>query len=103
MKKSMLKQQPPNDWGSQDERKGLHQYARFYYMRLARLIVTFFYIGNAKIAPGSIASIATSLLFYLYAKYIIYYFFIIIILATIFIAFFCIKIYAEFRLALIMP
>ena len=64
-------------------------------MRLAKLIVTFFYIGHAKIAPGSIASLATSLLFYLFAKYLIYHFFIIIILATIFIAFFCISIYTH--------
>ena len=64
-------------------------------MRLAKLIVTFFYIGHAKIAPGSIASLATSLLFYLFAKYLIYHFFIIIILATIFIAFFCIRIYTD--------
>ena len=64
-------------------------------MRLVRLIVTFFYIGHAKIAPGSIASLVTCLLFYLFAKYLIYHFFIIIILATIFIAFFCIRIYAD--------
>ena len=64
-------------------------------MRLVKLIVTFFYIGHAKIAPGSIASLATSLLFYLFAKYLIYHFFIIIILATIFIAFFCISIYTN--------
>ena len=64
-------------------------------MRLTKLIVTFFYIGHAKIAPGSIASLATSLLFYLFAKYLIYHFFIIIILATIFIAFFCISIYTN--------
>ena len=64
-------------------------------MKLAKLIVTFFYIGHAKIAPGSIASLATSLLFYLFAKYLNYHFFIIIILATIFIAFFCISIYTN--------
>ena len=64
-------------------------------MRLAKLIVTFFYIGHAKIAPGSIASLATSLLFYLFAKYLIYHFFIIIILATIFLAFFSISIYTN--------
>ena len=64
-------------------------------MRLAKLIVTFFYIGHAKIAPGSIASLATSLLFYLFAKYLSYHFFIIIILATIFIAFLSISIYTD--------
>ena len=62
-------------------------------MRLTKLIVTFFFIGHTKIAPGSIASLVTSLLFYLYAKYLIYHFFIIIILVTTFIAFFSISIY----------
>ena len=62
-------------------------------MRLTKLIVTFFYIGHAKIAPGSIASLVTSLLFYLFAKYLIYHFFIIIILVATVIAFFSISIY----------
>ena len=62
-------------------------------MRLTKLIVTFFYIGHAKIAPGSIASLVTSFLFYLFAKYLIYHFFIIIILVTTFIAFFSVRIY----------
>ena len=62
-------------------------------MRLTKLIVTFFFIGHTKIAPGSIASLVTSLLFYLYAKYLIYHFFIIIILVTTFVAFFSISIY----------
>ena len=50
-------------------------------MKLARLIVTFFYIGNAKIAPGSIASLITTLIFYLFAKHVISYLFIVIILS----------------------
>tara|TARA_B100000927_G_C16130807_1_gene335182 strand:- start:51 stop:515 length:465 start_codon:yes stop_codon:yes gene_type:complete len=62
-------------------------------MRLARLIVTFFYIGNAKIAPGSIASLVTTLIFYLFAKHLISYLFIIIILITTFLAFFAISVY----------
>ncbi len=62
-------------------------------MRLTKLIVTFFYIGHANIAPGSIASLVTILLFYLFAKYLIYHFFIIIILITTLIAFFSISIY----------
>ena len=62
-------------------------------MRLARLIVTFFYIGNAKIAPGSIASLVTTLIFYLFAKHLISYLFIIIILMTTILAFFAIGIY----------
>ena len=62
-------------------------------MRLARLIVTFFYIGNSKIAPGSIASLVTILIFYLFAKHLISYIFIIIILITIILAFFAVSVY----------
>ena len=62
-------------------------------MRLTKLIVTFFFIGNAKIAPGTIASLVTSLLFYLFAKNFIYHIFIIVILVTTLIAFFSISIY----------
>ena len=62
-------------------------------MRLARLIVTFFYIGNAKIAPGSIASLVTTLIFYLFAKYLISYLFIIIIFMTTILAFFAVSVY----------
>ena len=62
-------------------------------MRLARLIVTFFYIGHAKIAPGSIASLVTTMIFYLFAKHLISYLFIIIILITTFFAFFAISVY----------
>ena len=36
-------------------------------MKLSKLIVTFFFIGQAKIAPGSIASLFTTLLFYMFA------------------------------------
>ena len=62
-------------------------------MRLARLIVTFFYIGNAKIAPGSIASLVTTLIFYFFAKHLISYLFMIIILITSILAFFAVSIY----------
>ena len=62
-------------------------------MRLTKLIVTFFFIGHAKIAPGTIASLVTSLLFYLFAKNFIYHIFIIVILVTTLIAFFSISIY----------
>ena len=62
-------------------------------MRLARLIVTFFYIGNAKIAPGSVASLVTTLIFYIFAKHLNSFFFIIIILMTTILAFFAIGIY----------
>ena len=62
-------------------------------MRLARLIVTFFYIGNTKVAPGTIASLVTTLIFYFFAKYLIFYLFIIIIFITIILAFFAVSIY----------
>ncbi len=62
-------------------------------MRLVRLIVTFFYIGHAKIAPGSIASLVTTLIFYFFAKHLISYLFIIIILITFILAFFAVSIY----------
>ena len=62
-------------------------------MSLTKLIVTFFFIGHAKIAPGTIASLVTSLLFYLFAKNFIYHIFIIVILVTTLIAFFSISIY----------
>ena len=62
-------------------------------MRLARLIVTFFYIGHAKIAPGSIASLVTTLIFYFFAKHLISYLFIIIILMTTIVAFFAVNVY----------
>jgi len=62
-------------------------------MRLARLIVTFFYIGHAKIAPGSIASLVTTLIFYLLAKHLTFYLLIIINLLTIVLAFFAVSIY----------
>ncbi len=64
-------------------------------MRLARLIVTFFYIGQAKIAPGSIASLVTTLIFYLFARHLISYLFIIIIFITTILAFFAVGIYTH--------
>ena len=62
-------------------------------MRLVRFIVTFFYIGHAKIAPGSIASLVTTLIFYFFSKHLISYLFIIIILITSILAFFAVSIY----------
>ncbi len=64
-------------------------------MRLVRFIVTFFYIGHAKIAPGSIASLVTTLIFYFFAKHLISYLFIIIILITSILAFFAVSIYTS--------
>ena len=62
-------------------------------MRLVRLIVTFFYIGHAKIAPGSIASLVTTLIFYLFAKHLISYLFILFILIITILAFFAVSVY----------
>ena len=64
-------------------------------MRLARLIVTFFFIGHAKIAPGSIASLVTTLIFYLLAKNLIPYLFLIIIFITTVLAFFAVETYTN--------
>ena len=38
-------------------------------MNIFKLIVTFFFIGNVRIAPGTIASFATVIIFYAFAKY----------------------------------
>ena len=62
-------------------------------MRLIRLIVTFFSLGNAKIAPGTIASLATVMLFYAFARHVNVFSFILIILATTILAFVTIRIY----------
>mgnify|MGYP001257224777 CR=1 FL=1 len=62
-------------------------------MRLIRLIVTFFSLGNAKIAPGTIASLATVMLFYAFARHVNVFSFILIILATILLAFVTVRVY----------
>ncbi len=62
-------------------------------MRLAKLIVTFFYIGHAKIAPGSIASIVTTVIFYLFARHLTFHLFVIIIFLTTIAAFFAVSVY----------
>ena len=64
-------------------------------MRLVRLVVTCFYIGHVNIAPGSIASLVTTLIFYLFAKHLIPYLFIIIILITSILAFFAVSVYTH--------
>ncbi len=38
-------------------------------MNLFKLIVTFFFVGNVRIAPGTIASFATVIIFYAFAQY----------------------------------
>ena len=62
-------------------------------MKLSRLIVTFFSIGHAKIAPGSIASLTTVVLFYFFAMHLNVFSFILIILITTVLAFVAVRIY----------
>ena len=64
-------------------------------MKLSRLIVTFFYIGNAKLASGTIASMATVVLFYFFAIYLNIFSFILIILTTTALAFVTVRIYTN--------
>ena len=64
-------------------------------MKLAKLIVTFFFIGRAKLAPGSIASLVTTLLFYFFSKYLFFYSFLVIIFFITLVAFFSISIYTN--------
>ena len=62
-------------------------------MRLVKLIVTFFFIGDSKKAPGSIASFATVLLFYFFASHLEVFLFIVIISAITIVSFFAIGSY----------
>jgi phosphatidylglycerophosphatase A len=62
-------------------------------MKLIKLIVTFFSIGNAEIAPGTIASLATVVLFYVFAMHLSVFSFILIILTIIVLAFVTVRIY----------
>ena len=64
-------------------------------MKLSRLIVTFFSIGNAKRAPGTIASLVTVVLFYVFAIYLNTFSFILIILITTALAFVTVRIYTN--------
>ena len=64
-------------------------------MKLAELIVTFFFIGQAKIAPGSIASLFTTLVFYMFAMNLDFIIFVIIILVTTILSFFAIHLYTD--------
>ena len=61
-------------------------------MKLAKLIVTFFY-RQAKIAPGSIASLLTTILFYMFAMKLDYIILVIIIFVTTILSFFAIHVY----------
>ena len=62
-------------------------------MKLIRLIVTFLYIGNAKIAPGTIASLATVVLFYVFEMHLGVFSFILIIMGTTLLAFVTVRVY----------
>ena len=64
-------------------------------MRLTKLIVTFFYLGYSKIAPGSIASLVTTLIFYFFAKYLFFSLLIMIILVTTVLSFFAVGVYTS--------
>ena len=62
-------------------------------MTLVKLIVTFFFIGDSKKAPGSIASFATVLLFYFFASHLNIFLFIVIISAITMASFFAVRSY----------
>ena len=62
-------------------------------MRLVKLIVTFFFIGDIKKAPGSIASFATVLLFYFFASHLDVFLFLVIISAITIVSFFAVRSY----------
>ena len=62
-------------------------------MTLVKLIVTFFFIGDSKKAPGSIASFATVLLFYFFASHLEVFLFIVIISAITMVSFFAVRSY----------
>ena len=62
-------------------------------MRLVKLIVTFFFIGDSKKAPGSIASFATVLLFYFFASHLDIFLFMVIISAITMASFFAVRSY----------
>ena len=62
-------------------------------MKLAKLIATLFFVGQAKIAPGSIASLLTTILFYMFAMKLDYIILVIIIFVTTILSFFAIHLY----------
>ena len=67
-------------------------------MKLAKLIATLFFVGKAKIAPGSIASLLTTIVFYMFAMKLDYIILVIIIFVTIILSFFAIHVYTtDFR------
>ena len=62
-------------------------------MKLAKLIATLFFVGQAKIAPGSIASLLTTIVFYIFAMKLDYMMLVIIIFVTTILSFFAIHVY----------
>ena len=62
-------------------------------MKLAKFIATLFFVGRAKIAPGSIASLLTTIVFYIFAMKLDYVILIIIIFVTTILSFFAIHVY----------
>ena len=62
-------------------------------MKLAKLIATLFFVGQDKIAPGSIASLLTNIVFYMFAMKLDYIILIIIIFVTTILSFFAIHVY----------
>ena len=64
-------------------------------MNSLKLIVTFFFIGNVKIAPGTIASFATVMIFYAFSKYFYVFTFMLIISATTLLSFIAISYYTS--------
>ena len=62
-------------------------------MNLYKLIVTFFFIGNVRIAPGTIASFATVMIFYAFSKHFNIFSFMLIISAITLLSFVAISFY----------
>ena len=62
-------------------------------MKLFKLIVTFFFIGNVKIAPGTIASFATVVIFYVFGKHFSVFSFMLVIMAITLLSFITVSAY----------
>ena len=64
-------------------------------MKLVKLIVTFFFIGYTKFAPGSVASFVTILLFYIFARNLSFTILITVIIITTILSFFAVNLYTR--------
>ena len=64
-------------------------------MNLFKLIVTFFFVGNVRVAPGTIASFATVVIFYAFAKYFNFFSFALTILAVTLLSFVAVAAYTN--------